>query len=48
MTYPTVREILDVHAEFGPLDWHMVKAAMGPRWPIEWERLGPGRGIFAP
>lgn len=45
---PTVQEILDCHAQFGPLNWHMVKKAMGPNWPEEWEKLGPGEGIFHP
>lgn len=44
----TVTDVLDAHAEFGRLDWQMVKDAMGPNWPSEWERLGPGEGIFAP
>lgn len=44
----TESQILEAHAEFGLLDWHMVKKAMGPNWPKHWERLGPGEGIFAP
>lgn len=48
MTYLTVRDIIIAHAEHGLLDWHMVKAAMGPNWPREWEAKGPGWAIFAP
>ena len=44
----TVRDVLDAHAQFGRLNWHMVKEGMGPNWPAEWERLGPGEGIFEP
>lgn len=42
----TQEQVLEVHAQFGKLDWHMVKTAMGPNWPAEWEALGPGQGIF--
>lgn len=44
----TKREVLDAHAEFGRVDWHMVKEAMGPNWPAEWEAMSPGEGIFEP
>lgn len=44
----TKEAVLDCHAENGALDWHMVKKAMGPNWPAEWEALGPGESIFAP
>lgn len=46
--WSTVQQILDCHAEFGRLNWHMVKKAMGPNWPADWEELGPGEGIFHP
>lgn len=44
----TESQILEAHAEFGSLDWHMVKKAMGPNWPAKWEAMGPGEGLFAP
>ena len=44
----TTADILAAHREHGPLDWHMVKRAMGANWPDYWERMGPGEGIFAP
>jgi len=44
----TQMDVLNAHAEFGRLDYHMVKKAMGPNWPREWNDLGPGQGIFAP
>lgn len=44
----TQEDVLRAHADFGLLDWQMVKAAMGPNWPKHWEVLGPGEGIFAP
>lgn len=44
----TKRDVLDGHAQFGRVNWHMVKEAMGPNWPPEWERKGPGEGIFEP
>ena len=44
----TVSEVLNAHAEYGRLDWHMVKKAMGRNWLPEWERLGPGDYIFEP
>jgi hypothetical protein len=46
--YLTAFEVLEAHAQFGRLDWHLVKKAMGPNWPSEWESLGPGEGIFEP
>lgn len=46
--YLTEKEVLDAHAQFGRLDWHMTKKAMGPNWPREWELGGPGWGIFEP
>jgi hypothetical protein len=42
----TERDVLDAHAQFGRLDWHMVKKGMGPNWPARWEKLGPGESIF--
>jgi hypothetical protein len=48
LPFLTEKDVLDAHAEFGRLDYHMVKEAMGPNWPREWNDLGPGRGIFAP
>jgi hypothetical protein len=47
-TYLTVQDVLDAHAEVGQLDYHLVKKAMGPNWPKEWDGLGPGDGIFHP
>lgn len=44
--FVTQADILACHAQFGKLDWHMVKKAMGPNWPAEWEALGPGEAIF--
>ena len=44
----TRQEILDAHWQFGRVNWHLVKKAMGPNWPPDWERLGPGEGIFEP
>lgn len=44
----TEKDVLEAHAQFGQLDWHLVKKAMGPNWPEEWDALGPGEGIFAP
>ena len=44
----TEKEVLDAHAQFGRLDFHMVKKAMGPNWPPAWELIGPGNGIFEP
>lgn len=44
----TIADVLAAHAQFGRLDWHLVKRAMGPNWPPEWEVLGPGIGIFEP
>ena len=46
-SYLTEREVLDAHAQFGKLNWRMVKAGMGPSWPAHWEDLGPGEAIFA-
>ena len=46
--YLTKQDVFDAHAEHGALDWKLVKKAMGPNWPPEWERMGPGDGIFAP
>jgi hypothetical protein len=43
-----MRDILEAHTQFGPLNFQMVKKAMGPYWPVKWDRLGPGEGIFAP
>lgn len=44
----TVTQILEAHAEFGRVDYAMTKAAMGPNWPPEWDKLGPGQFIFEP
>lgn len=44
--HPTQQQILDAHMQFGRLDYHKVKAAMGPNWPAEWEAMKPGEGIF--
>lgn len=44
----TEHDVLAAHAEFGALDYQMVKKAMGQNWPQNWEALGPGEGIFAP
>lgn len=44
--YLTEKDVLAAHAEFGRLDWHMVKKGMGPNWPAHWEAIGPGDGIF--
>lgn len=46
--YLTKQDVLGTHADYGLLNWHMVKKAMGPNWPPEWEKLGPGEGIFHP
>jgi hypothetical protein len=48
MTYLTQSDVLNAHTQHGLLDWRMVKAAMGPNWPAEWEQQGPGEGIWAP
>lgn len=42
----TEQDVLDAHAQFGRVNWHLVKKAMGPNWPDEWENLGPGEAIF--
>lgn len=34
----TQNDVLAALAQFGPLDWRLVKKAMGPNWPVEWER----------
>ena len=44
----TEADVLAAHAQFGRLDWHMVKKGMGPNWPAHWEQIGPGDGIFEP
>lgn len=33
----TVQQVLEAHAQFGSLDYEMVKKAMGPNWPKHWE-----------
>lgn len=43
----TPADILSAHLQFGALNYQLVKRAMGPNWPEEWNRLGPGQGIFA-
>ena len=43
----TKREVLDAHAQFGPLDRGSVKRAMGANWPAEWDDVKRGEGIFA-
>lgn len=48
MEYLTKQDVLKTHAEHGQLTWELVKKAMGPNWPREWERLGPGEGVFHP
>lgn len=42
----TTSDVLAAHADYGPLDWDLVKKAMGPNWPAQWEAMGPGQGIF--
>lgn len=42
----TVQDVLNAHAEFGGLNYDMVKKGMGPNWPKEWDELGPGEAIF--
>jgi len=42
----TMKNILDANIQFGPLNYQMVKTAMGANWPEQWDRLGPGEGIF--
>ena len=45
--YLTVQQVLDVHAEVGQLDRALVKQAMGPNWPKEWDLIpDDGSGIF--
>jgi hypothetical protein len=45
--YLTVQQVLDVHAEFGQLDRALVKQAMGPNWPKEWDLIpNDDSGIF--
>jgi hypothetical protein len=44
----TKAEVMAAHAEFGRLDYDLVKKAMGENWPQEWDALGPGEAIFAP
>lgn len=48
MKFATMGEIMDCHAQFGRLNYHMVKKGMGPNWPKHWDDLGPGDGIFSP
>lgn len=43
-----MRDILAAHVQFGPLNYQMVKKAMGYNWPPQWDNLGPGEGIFSP
>ena len=43
-----VDDVLAAHAEHGELDFDLVKKAMGPNWPKEWDAFGPGEAIFAP
>lgn len=43
----TALDVLRAHTQFGPLNYQLVRQAMGPNWPEEWNRLGPGQGIFA-
>lgn len=45
--FATVQDILNAHAQFGPLDRAGVKKAMGPNWPKAWDKLRSGDGIFA-
>ena len=48
MDFLTEEQVLAAHAQFGRLNWRMVKEGMGPKWPSHWESLGPGDGIFEP
>jgi hypothetical protein len=43
-----MRDVLQAHLQFGQLNYDLVKEAMGSNWPPEWDKLGPGDGIFAP
>ena len=45
--YLTVLQVLDIHADYGQLDRALVKQAMGPNWPKEWDLIpDDGSGIF--
>ena len=45
--YLTVLQVLDIHADYGQLDRALVKQAMGPNWPKEWDSIpDDGSGIF--
>jgi hypothetical protein len=45
--YLTVLQVLALHAEFGQLDRAVVKQAMGPNWPKEWDWIpDDGSEIF--
>ena len=45
--YLTVLQVLDILFEFGQLDRALVKQAMGPNWPKEWDLIpDDGSGIF--
>jgi hypothetical protein len=46
VSYVTVGQILDAHAQFGQLDLEMVKRAMGPNFPESWNIIPNGQGIF--
>lgn len=45
-SYLTEEQVLAAHVQFGQLDWHKVKEAMGPNWPAHWENLKSGESIF--
>lgn len=37
MEFLTVNAVLLAHAQFGKLDRDLVRKAMGPNWPPEWD-----------
>lgn len=36
----TEQEVLAAHHQFGRLNRKMVRIAMGPNWPLDWEYIG--------
>lgn len=46
MKWLTMRDVLYAHLQFGQLDKDMVRLAMGPNWPCEWDAVAPGISIF--